>query len=101
MRTCTTTAREADLRADKAIAAAARRRHMGFVDTRGWFCARGAGGRGPYLCPLVVNRTITSVDRGHVGQTYALELLAPFRAAFLRALLAQPSRETRGYRARR
>jgi len=87
MGTCTTTARPADFRADKAIAAAARRMHMGFVDTRGWFCARATSGRHPYLCPLVVNRTITSIDRGHVGETYAGELLAPFRAAFLRALL--------------
>jgi len=87
MRTCTTTAGRDDFRADDAIAAAARKRHTGFVDTRGWFCARAASGRRPYLCPLVVNRTITSVDRGHIGQTYAGELLGPFRAAFLRALL--------------
>jgi hypothetical protein len=87
MRTCTTTAHQFTLGADEAIAAAARRKRQAFVDTRGWFCARGAGGRGLYRCPLVINRTITFIDHGHVGQTYASELAAPFRAAFLRALL--------------
>ena len=34
------------------------------------------------LCPLVINQTITYVDRGHVSQTYARELAQPFRTAF-------------------
>jgi len=88
MGTCTTTAGHDDLRADEAIAASARRRGIGFVGTRGWFCARGNRGRGLYLCPLVVNRTITFIDRGHISQTYSSELVAPFRAAFLRAVLS-------------
>jgi hypothetical protein len=87
MRSCTTTADRYVLGADKAIAAAARQRRQAFVDTRGWFCAHGNRDRGTYLCPLVVNRTITFIDHGHVSQTYAQELVAPFRAAFLRALL--------------
>jgi hypothetical protein len=38
------------------------------------------------MCPLVINRTITHRDPGHVTQTYALELAGPFRAAFRREL---------------
>ena len=45
--------------------------------------ARGRSGpRRKLLCPLVINQTITYVDRGHVSQTYALELAQPFRIAF-------------------
>lgn len=83
MQTCTATAKGSQLRADDAIAAGAKKNRVGFIKTRGWFCARG----GAYiLCPLVVNRTIVWADRGHISQTYALELAGPFRMAFRRAL---------------
>jgi hypothetical protein len=38
------------------------------------------------LCPLVINQTITYVDRGHVSETYAQELDQPFRVGFRAAL---------------
>jgi peptidoglycan/LPS O-acetylase OafA/YrhL len=79
MRTCTTRATEVHLRADDAIAAAARAQRVGFIDTRGWFCAR-------LHCPLVVNETIVWVDRGHISKTYARQLAQPFRTAFRREL---------------
>ena len=50
--------------------------------TLAWFCAHPSGSATDELCPLAVNRTITSIDRGHVSKTYALELVQPFRAAF-------------------
>jgi hypothetical protein len=40
MKTCTTTATKVQLRGDTKAAAIAKNRHIGFVDTRGWFCAR-------------------------------------------------------------
>jgi hypothetical protein len=86
MKTCTTTATHVDLRADIAIAASARKHGIGFIDTRGWFCAHPGSGATSYLCPLVINRTITCTDRGHIGQTYALELAQPFRVGFRREL---------------
>ncbi len=45
---------------------------------------KGDGGadRPTEMCPLVINETITYVDRGHVSQTYARELAQPFRTAF-------------------
>ena len=67
-----------------AIGANARKRGIGFVNTEGWFCARGSRKR--LLCPLVIDRTIAYFDRGHVSQTYALRLAWIFRAAFQRAL---------------
>jgi peptidoglycan/LPS O-acetylase OafA/YrhL len=85
MKTCTTTAPSAELRSDNAIAAAAARQHVGFLDVRGWFCARPVA-RAALLCPLVINRTISWLDQGHVSQTYALELRGPFRTAFRREL---------------
>ena len=85
MRSCSTAARGVQLRADATVAANARRRRVGFVNTRGWFCARSASRTG-YLCPLVINRTIGWVDRGHVSRTYGLMLTPSFRAAFRREL---------------
>ena len=72
--------------AEAAIAADARRNGVGYVDTRPWFCAHPSGAATDWLCPLVVNHTITSIDRGHASKTYALELAQPFRAAFRREL---------------
>ena len=82
MKTCTTTQRKVQARTDSAIQAGVRKLGAGFIDVRGWFCARGRAAGHPQLCPLVVNRTITMVDRGHVSKTYALELAQPFRNAF-------------------
>jgi peptidoglycan/LPS O-acetylase OafA/YrhL len=79
MRTCTKRATGVHLRADDAIAAGAKAERTGFIDTRGWFCARS-------LCPLVVNQTIAWVDRGHISRTYGLQLAQPFRTAFRREL---------------
>src|SRR5262249_18311163 len=85
MATCTTTATRSQLRIDDAIAANARKQHVGYISTRGWFCARSSTGSA-YLCPLVVDHTIVWVDRGHIDQTYGLELADPFRDALERAL---------------
>jgi peptidoglycan/LPS O-acetylase OafA/YrhL len=85
MATCTARGKPAQLKASSAISAAANARHVGYMDTVGWFCARPAGST-DLLCPLVVNTTITAVDRGHISQTYALELAPSFRASFRRQL---------------
>jgi peptidoglycan/LPS O-acetylase OafA/YrhL len=85
MKTCTTTVTKVQLRGDTKVAAIAKNRHIGFVDARGWFCARLSASK-PLRCPLVVNRTITRRDLGHITVTYGLELAAPFRGAFRRAL---------------
>jgi len=82
MRSCTAEAKKVQLETNAAIASSARRRGIGFVDTDGWFCARARGSRGKHLCPLVINQTITYVDRGHISKTYALELVELFRTAF-------------------
>jgi peptidoglycan/LPS O-acetylase OafA/YrhL len=85
MKTCTTTVTKVQVRGDTKVGSIAKKRHVGFVDTRGWFCAR-LSAKKPLRCPLVVNRTITRRDPGHITVTYDLELVAPFRAAFRRAL---------------
>ena len=85
-KTCTSRQLRSQARADGGIAANARRAGVGFVNARGWLCAPArTWGRG-YLCPLVVNRTITFLDRGHISKTYALELAQPFRTDFRREL---------------
>jgi peptidoglycan/LPS O-acetylase OafA/YrhL len=86
MRTCTTRATDVQLRADHAIEAGARADRVGFIDTRGWFCARTRISPIEFLCPLVVNQTIVWIDRGHISKTYALQLAQPFRTAFRREL---------------
>jgi hypothetical protein len=86
MKTCTPKIKKIDLGGDIRISADAKKHHVGFMNSRGWFCARIAPKKLIYLCPLVVNRTITHRDRGHVSTTYGLELLSPFRGAFRRAL---------------
>jgi hypothetical protein len=85
MATCTARAKTVQLAASNAISSAARAHGVGYMDTLGWFCARPSGST-DQLCPLVVNTTITAVDRGHISQTYALELAASFRASFRRQL---------------
>jgi hypothetical protein len=86
MKTCTARITKAQLYGDIRISSAAKKHHVGFMSSRGWFCARTSTKKLVYLCPLVVNRTITHRDRDHVTTTYALELLSPFRGAFRRAL---------------
>jgi len=82
MKTCSREASKQQLTTNAAIARKARKAGVGFVETRGWFCARPGGAAQRYLCPLVINQTITYIDRGHVSRTYALELAPVFRAAF-------------------
>ena len=86
MKTCTATGTPGQARTEAAVAAGARRSGVGFIDTRPWFCAHPRGSTTGYLCPMVVNQTITAIDRGHASKTYVLELLQPFRAAFRREL---------------
>jgi peptidoglycan/LPS O-acetylase OafA/YrhL len=86
MKTCTSRQQRSQARADAAIASSARQAGVGFLDARGWLCAAARTWRHGYLCPLVVNRTITFVDHGHISKTYALELAQPFRSAFRREL---------------
>jgi peptidoglycan/LPS O-acetylase OafA/YrhL len=88
MKTCTGKGTRVQARAEAAVAANARRDGVAYVDTRPWFCAHPHGSATGFLCPMVVNQTITCVDRGHVSRTYALELAPLFRTAFRRALFA-------------
>ena len=88
MATCTTEATRVQLSTNRTIAANARKQGVGFVDTLGWFCAHPRGWSTRYLCPLVVDRTITCVDRGHISRTYGLELAPEFRLAFRRQLFS-------------
>lgn len=86
MKTCSTRITKTQLYGDIKISAAAKKHRVGFMLSRGWFCARTSTKKLVYLCPLVVNRTITRRDRDHVTTTYGLELFSPFRGAFRRAL---------------
>jgi len=86
MKSCTAKGTPVQLQTETAIAAAAKRNGVGYIATLPWFCAHPRGSTTDELCPLVVNHTITSIDRGHASKTYALELLQPFRAAFRREL---------------
>ena len=88
MATCTTEATRVQLSTNRAIAANARKHGIGFVDTLGWFCAHPRGSSTRYLCPLVVNKTVTCVDRGHISRTYGLELAPELRLAFRRQLFS-------------
>jgi peptidoglycan/LPS O-acetylase OafA/YrhL len=88
MATCTSEATRLQLSTNRAIAANARRHGIGFVDTLGWFCAHPRGSSTRYLCPLVVNKTVTCVDRGHISRTYGLELAPELRLAFRRQLFS-------------
>jgi hypothetical protein len=85
MKTCSTRVTKAALYGNLSIATAAKKHHVAYINSLGWFCGR-ISKRVVYLCPLVVNRTITRRDKDHVSSTYALELLSPFRGAFRRAL---------------
>jgi hypothetical protein len=86
MKTCTSRQLGSQARADGTIAANAHKSGVGFINARGWLCARARTWGHGYLCPMVVNRTITFYDHGHITKTYALELAQPFRTAFRREL---------------
>ena len=86
MKTCTVRGTPVQAQTEAAVEADARRDGVGFIDVRPWFCAHPRGSATGYLCPMVVNRTITAIDRGHASRTYVLELAQTFRAAFRRQL---------------
>jgi peptidoglycan/LPS O-acetylase OafA/YrhL len=86
MKTCSSVQSTVQKQTSSAIRSNARNQGFGFMDSRGWFCARTQRTPSRILCPLVINQTITYVDRGHVSRTYALELYQPFRVAFRAAL---------------
>jgi peptidoglycan/LPS O-acetylase OafA/YrhL len=88
MATCTSEATRVQLSTNRAIASNAQKHGIGFVDTLGWFCAHARGSSTRYLCPLVVNKTVTCVDRGHISRTYGLELAPELRLAFRRQLFS-------------
>jgi len=83
---CTATGKPVQARVESQIAAHARKARVGYIDTRPWFCAHPGGSSPAWVCPMVVGRTITYVDRGHVTQTYVRELAPLLRRAFARAL---------------
>ena len=85
MKTCSRAQTRTQRQTSAAIAANARRQRVGLIKSLGWFCAPNRAGS-KVLCPLVINRTITYVDRGHVSKTYAQELDQPFRVGFRAAL---------------
>jgi peptidoglycan/LPS O-acetylase OafA/YrhL len=85
MKTCTGRGTRVQAQTEASIAADAKKNGVGFIETRPWLCAHPRGSSA-LLCPMVVNRTITCVDRGHVSKTYALELTPVFRTAFRREL---------------
>jgi peptidoglycan/LPS O-acetylase OafA/YrhL len=81
MKTCSVVQTRVQQRTSAAIESGAKQQRVGFLKTRGWFCAPTRNGR-KTLCPLVINQTITYVDLGHISKTYALELAQPFRVGF-------------------
>jgi hypothetical protein len=81
MKTCTTTWNAAVYASNGSLAKLARKRRFGYLDTRGWFCDR-------YTCPSVIGHTIAYRDTGHITQTYAKQLAAPFRSSFRRCLFS-------------
>ena len=82
MKTCSSVQTSVQQQTSAAIRSNARNQGLGFMESRGWFCAPTQRAPRRILCPLVINQTITYVDRGHVSKTYALELYQPFRVAF-------------------
>lgn len=87
MQTCAVTSKRSQLQTETTIESDALRDGVGFIDTWPWFCAPSSMPTTAYLCPLVVDQTITERDRAHMTQTYSLELAIPFRDAFHQALL--------------
>jgi peptidoglycan/LPS O-acetylase OafA/YrhL len=85
MKTCTSILRR-DPPNELKLAAFVKKHRVGFIDPKGWFCARPSARKSVYWCPLVVNRTITRRDVGHVTVAYVTQLAPSFRAAFRREL---------------
>jgi peptidoglycan/LPS O-acetylase OafA/YrhL len=79
MARCTATWGPAVLRPYDRIAAGSRRRGLGFLATRGWFCFE-------RTCPPVIGRTIAYKDPHHITAAYAGRLTAVFRAALRREI---------------
>ena len=88
MKTCTGRGTAVQARTEAAIASGAKSSGVGYIDTRPWFCAHPRGSSSGYFCPMVVNHTITCVDRGHASKTYAMELTPVFRTAFRQELFS-------------
>ncbi len=84
MKSCTTAWPPDHFFLNQDIAAVAKRRGFGFIDTNGWFCFQNE-------CPMVVDHTIVYTDTGHITSEYAQALATPFRTAFQRALAAASS----------
>jgi peptidoglycan/LPS O-acetylase OafA/YrhL len=82
MKTCSSVQTTVQQQTSTAIRSNARNRGLGFMDSRGWFCAPTQRTPRKILCPLIINQTVTYIDRGHVSKTYALQLYQPFRVAF-------------------
>lgn len=80
MKTCTTTRNDLHFSLNDDTAAITKRKGIGFLSTRGWFCSG-------YQCPMVVGRTVVYRDTGHITRPYALALVPAFRAAFRRCVL--------------
>jgi SGNH domain (fused to AT3 domains) len=81
LRSCMTTQTSVTLAFNTQLAALAKARHFGYLNTLGWFCYRNQ-------CPMVVGNTIVYRDTGHITQAYALKLAAPFRTAFRQCIFA-------------
>jgi SGNH domain (fused to AT3 domains) len=86
MKTCTVTSKPSQLRTEARIQSDALRNGVGFIDTWPWFCAPSSASTSAYLCPLVIDQTITERDRAHMTQSYSLELATPFLNAFRQEL---------------
>ena len=82
MKTCTSSVTSDKLVYDKRVAAFARAQGVGFMDPTRWFCARVSSKPLEHSCPLVVNRTITRLDVGHVSASYVGQLAPSFRNSF-------------------
>jgi peptidoglycan/LPS O-acetylase OafA/YrhL len=80
MKTCTSTWTDERFALNDDLAAVAKAKGFGFLNTRGWFCFE-------HQCPMVVGHTIVYRDTGHITKPYALALNGPFRTAFRRCIL--------------
>jgi peptidoglycan/LPS O-acetylase OafA/YrhL len=49
------------------------------IDPTPWFCSQ-------QVCPTVIGNTVAYTDSRHVSRTYATQLAAPFRTAFVKAI---------------
>jgi peptidoglycan/LPS O-acetylase OafA/YrhL len=76
---CSTEMTSLQVAATRLVRKEAERAGAGFIDTTGWACA-------DLLCPMVVGRTISYADRGHLSETYVKQLIPVFRRAFDEAL---------------